>query len=78
MSPPLLTYALARLAAAVIEARISSATAPATAAIGVMKLVGSEGRDRRMHALRNRTLQEAAVRMSGHTQQREFVTQLVQ
>ena len=35
MSPPLLTYALTRPGAAAIAARISSATAPATAAIGV-------------------------------------------
>ena len=38
MSPPLLTYARERLAAEVIVSRISSATAPATAAIGVMKI----------------------------------------
>ena len=43
MSPPLFTYALVRLAAAVMASRISSATEPATAAIGVMKLSAAKG-----------------------------------
>src|ERR1700677_283076 len=39
--------------------------------------VGSERCHCRMHAPGNRTLQKAAVRMSRHTQGREFVTELV-
>ncbi len=62
MSPPLLTNARSRAAAASMAARISSATAPATAAIGVMNRTSAKGSDGRMHASGDRALRQRPAR----------------
>jgi hypothetical protein len=58
-----------------MAARISSATDPATAAIGVMKTSAREGRRRPPHALGDDALRP---RTGGRTQQRELHAKLVQ